>query len=255
MLALQHFVTLPTFSTIVLSAKCIDQIIFPLNMDISSNYYSLKAVVYCRSHHFTIAIMGSINWLYFDDLRTSVTRYHSFHDMLNSHPSGCFFFLAVCEKSPFPVNKILNTDIQTSERKDSPPRHSILSNQDSTVRTLANYETGEEHKYKSINTNERDQTKEIRKFCSRKQYMKEYKQRKKSTIDETEKRVLKEKRNIYMKEYRKKGKCSIDEAEQCALKCIRGIFSSELIVMAISMFTNVVCDLYCIDCAKTSHIF
>jgi len=85
--------------------------------------------------------------------------------------------------------------------------------------------------------------------------MKEYKQRKKSTIDETEKRVLKEKRNIYMKEYRKKGKCSIDEAEQCALKCIRGIFSSELIVMAISMFTNVVCDLYCIDCAKTSHIF
>ena len=73
--------------------------------------------------------MGSINWLYFDDLRTSVTRYHSFHDMLNSHPSSCFF-LAVCEKSPFPANKILNTDIQTSERKDSPPRHSILSQQD-----------------------------------------------------------------------------------------------------------------------------
>ena len=85
--------------------------------------------------------------------------------------------------------------------------------------------------------------------------MKEYKQRQKSTIDETEKRVLKEKRKIYMKEYRKKRKRSIDLAEKCALKRIRGIFSSDLIVMAISMFTNIVCDLYCIVCAKTSHIF
>ena len=51
--------------------------------------------------------------------------------------------------------------------------------------------------------------------AQRKQYMKEYKQRKKSAIDETKKRVC-ENKHVYMKEYRKNRKCSTDEAEKCA---------------------------------------
>ena len=47
--------------------------------------------------------------------------------------------------------------------------------------------------------------------------MKEYKQRKKSAIDETKKRVC-ENIHVYMKEYRKNRKCSTDEAEKCAQK-------------------------------------
>ena len=53
---MQHFVTLPTFLNIELSSQCIDRIHFPLNADVLGNFCTLKAVVRCASHHFTIAI-------------------------------------------------------------------------------------------------------------------------------------------------------------------------------------------------------
>ena len=53
---MQHFVTLPTFLNIELSSQCVDRIHFPLNADVLSNFCTLKAVVRCASHHFTLAI-------------------------------------------------------------------------------------------------------------------------------------------------------------------------------------------------------
>ena len=72
--------------------------------------------------------------------------------------------------------------------KDSSPRHFIMSKQDCTAQ--------------------------------RNQYTKEYKQRNKSAVGETEKCAGKKwNMDVYMKEYRKSRKCSIDEADKCALKC------------------------------------
>ena len=57
---------------IELSADCINNIAFPLSMDMLGNYYLLKAIVRCTSGHFTIAIKEGIHWLYVDDLCTTV---------------------------------------------------------------------------------------------------------------------------------------------------------------------------------------
>ena len=53
---MQHFLTLPTFLNIELSSQCVDHIHFPLNTDVLGNFCTLKAVVCCASHHFTITI-------------------------------------------------------------------------------------------------------------------------------------------------------------------------------------------------------
>ena len=89
--ALQHFVTLPTFLTIELSSNCIDQITFPLTMDVSENYYSLKAVVRCASQHFTIAINKGTHWLHFDDICRSIQQYATFQNLLIAHANGWYF--------------------------------------------------------------------------------------------------------------------------------------------------------------------
>lgn len=52
--ALPHFIILPTFLTTELSSNCIDQITFPLTMDILEKHYSLKTVVRSASQHFKI---------------------------------------------------------------------------------------------------------------------------------------------------------------------------------------------------------
>ena len=53
---LQHFITLPTFLTVELSSNYINQIVFPLTMDVLGQNYLLKGMVRCISYHFTVAI-------------------------------------------------------------------------------------------------------------------------------------------------------------------------------------------------------
>ena len=85
---------------IELSYNYIDQIAFPLTMDILENLYLLKAVVRCASQHFTIAINKGTHWLYFDDICRSVQQYATFQDLLIAHVNGWYF--AVYEKSAIP---------------------------------------------------------------------------------------------------------------------------------------------------------
>ena len=83
-----------------LSTNCIDHILFPLAMDVSGNYYFLKAVVHCASHHFTVAINSGTHWLYYDDLCAAVQEYATFQDLLNAQANGWYF--AVYEKYILP---------------------------------------------------------------------------------------------------------------------------------------------------------
>ena len=93
---LQHFVTLPRFLTVELSSSSIDQIFFPLTMDVLGQNYVLKGMVRCINHHFTVAIKDDIYWVYIDDMCVSVRSYTSFQDLLHSHCNGWFF--AIYEK-------------------------------------------------------------------------------------------------------------------------------------------------------------
>ena len=52
----QHFVTVPKFLLVELSSNCINQIYFPLSMDVLSEGYELKGMVRCVGHHFTVAV-------------------------------------------------------------------------------------------------------------------------------------------------------------------------------------------------------
>ena len=87
-------------------------------MDVLGNYYSLKAIVRCASHHFTIAIEDRTHWLYVDDLCTTVMKYPTLQDLLNNHTSGWYF--AVYEKYSFPTGVIANVpDNQFSCMQDN----------------------------------------------------------------------------------------------------------------------------------------
>ena len=85
---MQHFVTLPTFLNIELSSQCVDRIHFPLNADVLGNFYTLKAVVRCASHHFTIAINRGTHWVYYD-MCAKVQEYLNFHIFI------CCFHIAM----------------------------------------------------------------------------------------------------------------------------------------------------------------
>lgn len=77
---LQHFVTLPTFFTVELSSNRIDQIVFPVTMNLVGQNYVLKGMVRCLSHHFTVAITDNTKscWVYIDDMCVSVRNYTCF---------------------------------------------------------------------------------------------------------------------------------------------------------------------------------
>ena len=103
---------------IELSANCIDDITFPLSMVDLGNYYSMKAIVGCASHHFTIAIKDHMQWFYVDDLCTRVQQYATFQDLLKNHISGWYF--AVYQKYSLPTSVIDNVpNNQVSYTQDS----------------------------------------------------------------------------------------------------------------------------------------
>lgn len=115
---LQHFITLPTFLTVELSSNYINQIYFPLTLDVLGQNYLLKGMVRCISYHFTVAIKDDTGWIYVDDMCVSVRIYTSLQHVLSSHSNGWFF--AIYEKSLIRDNN----DIQ----KDSVACETLLQN-------------------------------------------------------------------------------------------------------------------------------
>lgn len=87
---MQHFVTVPRFLMTELSHDCII-IQFPLNMAVLGNFYSLKAVIRCIGHHFTVAINSGTSWLYYDDLCATVKEFCDFQELLRAFRNGWFF--------------------------------------------------------------------------------------------------------------------------------------------------------------------
>jgi len=122
---LQHFIILPKFLSIELCDNMIDQVFFPLTMDVFGQNYVLKGIVRCLNHHFTVAIKDDSLWVYIDDMCSSVRNYTSCHDLLHTHPGGWFF--AIFEKCSISIKN----DIEAASRA------SKTSQQDS-VCTLLN---------------------------------------------------------------------------------------------------------------------
>ena len=99
---LQHFVTLPKFLSVELSSHCINQVIFPMTMDVLGEGYVLKGMVRSLNHHFTVAITDNTHWVYIDDMCVSVKSYSSLQNLLHNHCNGWFF--AIFEKTAIVVN-------------------------------------------------------------------------------------------------------------------------------------------------------
>ena len=58
---------------------------------VGNSFYTLKASVRCSQAHFTCAILNNDKWLYFDDLRKSVSEYDSIDILQLQFPGGWFF--------------------------------------------------------------------------------------------------------------------------------------------------------------------
>ena len=195
--ALQHFVTLPTFLTIELSSNCIDQITFPLTMDVLENYYSLKAVVRCANKHFTIAINKGTHWLYFDDFCTSIQKYSTFQNLSIAHANGWYF--AVYEKSSIPFI-------------DTGNAHAAVNQSECPQEYL----TG--HSMPKVLINDTLTVPSNKHIAQAKQnaYMKEYRKKRKSNETAEEQLAKKQKQNAYMKEYRRRKKNNESQSETLA---------------------------------------
>ena len=53
----------PFYILVELSDNCIDQLVFPLTMNMLGQNYVLKGMVQCVSHHFTVAIKDGTPWV------------------------------------------------------------------------------------------------------------------------------------------------------------------------------------------------
>jgi len=124
--ALQHFFTMPKFLLIELSSASFGQTVLPTSMEVLDNFYLLKAVVRCASHHFTIAKKSGSHWLYYDDMCTTVQQYATFQDVLDAYAYGWYF--AGYETSLMP-----SVDNNIHQGKDSTtlmPEHSFSKLED-----------------------------------------------------------------------------------------------------------------------------
>ena len=83
----QHFITLPVFLSVELSSNCVDQLNFPLGIDVLGKMYRLEGMVRCMNHHSTAAINDG-----------------SFEDILHQHPNGWFF--AIFKKISITVSDV-----------------------------------------------------------------------------------------------------------------------------------------------------
>lgn len=191
---MQHFITMPMFLMTELSAIHINQIQFPLNIDVLGNFYSLKAVVRCASHHFTVAINSGTSWLYYDDLCMEVAEYHNFQDLLTLFSNGWFF--AVYEKSCMPFTSDLHGQ-NLSGLSGNVPENSFLLHQSPLF--TSSVQCKEDLKSPINNS--------VDKLGNRKRrmgYMKEYMKQRKKNESEIEKVDRQKRQNKYQKEYIKR---------------------------------------------------
>ena len=201
--ALQHFVTLPTFSTIELSSNCIDQITFPLTMDILENYYSLKAVV-----RFTIAINKGTHWLYFDDICRSIQQFATLQNLLIAYVNGWYF--AVYEKSAIPFIDTSNTH--------------AAENQSECIQQCV---TGHSVPKVLIDDTLTVPSKNHIRQAKQNVYMKEYRKKRKTNETAEEQLAKKQKQNVNMKEYRKRKKSNESQSEKLARQGKQNIYTRE----------------------------
>ena len=96
---------MPMFSTIQLSSNCINYAVFPSTMEVLGFWYSLKSLVQCCNHHFTVALNSGTYWIYIDDLRISVTEY-SLQLVILYMPFLVAGFLVFLKSVPFLVTVI-----------------------------------------------------------------------------------------------------------------------------------------------------
>ena len=202
--ALQHFVTMPKFLTIELLSTSFGQTVLPASMEVLSNFYLLKAVVRCSSHHFTIAINSGSYWLYYDDMCTAVQQYATFQNVLDAHANGWFF--AVYETLLMP-----SVDDNIHLRNNSStlmPEYSFSKLEDKEC--LASYDFKKEvhiprkRQRLEISTNRLTVGKRNLNFNVANSYMKNYKTAKKAKETESEKRSRQEKEKQYMRRYRRR---------------------------------------------------
>ena len=105
---LQHFVLLPTFLILELSSNCIDQMFFPLTMDVLGQHYVpnctpvIDVPVIILQWRLKMTLAGCILMMC-----VLVRSYTTFQDLLHSHPYGCFFaifniadleFITICKQ-------------------------------------------------------------------------------------------------------------------------------------------------------------
>ena len=231
---MQHFVTLPTFLSIELTSNFINQISFPLIMEVLANHYKLSAVVRCSGSHFTIAIEREMQWFYFDDLCRSVRKYSSFHEISNMHTNGWFF--AVYKKCHFSFISNINVCQNNSASMDndniikannsgmpfSPVKHNMSSlnviEKESEIEKLRKRGATDidlkfkntkkrnrnayMNEYKKMKRNHESDSDKVLRLELQNSYMKQYKRVKKSNETESEKKIRKETQNAYMKKFR-----------------------------------------------------
>ena len=138
--SLQHFVTMPMFLTIELSSNCINGVVFPSTMEVFGCWYSLKRLVRCCSHHFTVAVNSGAYWIYIDDLCILERIFPSVGDLLQAFPGGCFF--AIFEKCTIFSNS--NTQANESPGQTVPAsknsQHQLISTVGEIAETLSRTE-------------------------------------------------------------------------------------------------------------------
>ena len=138
--SLQHFVTMPKFLTIEISSNCINCVVFPSTMEVLGCWYSLKSLVPCCNHHFTVAINSGTYWMYIDDLCISVRKFPSVGDLLHAFPGGWFF--GIFEKCT--IFSSSNTQANASPDQTDPAtknsQHQLISTLEEIAGTLSRTE-------------------------------------------------------------------------------------------------------------------
>ena len=192
------------------------QTLLPASMEVLGNFYSLKAVVRCASHHFTIAINSGSHWLYYNDMYTAVQQYATFEDVSHAHASGWYF--AVYESSLMP-----SVDDHIHQDNDScmlMPEHSFSELEDKECQASDDFKKDvyipRKRQRLEISTNRLTDGEGKLNFNVVNAYMKNYKTAKKAKETESEKLSRQQKQKEYMRRYRRRIKDNETEEEKQA---------------------------------------
>lgn len=238
---LQHFVTMPEFLTIELSSNSINCVVFPSTMEVLGCWYSLKSLVRCRNHHFTVAINMGTYWIYIDDLCISFRIFPSVDDLLHAFPGGWFFAIfqkcttfahSNTQANALPAESIsasknsqqqlfstvekitetlsrteqeddisTNTKIKTESEVIQTGKNPHLNKQNRCIRANKNVAM-KKYKCKKLNS-ETSIDKQIRR-ANNNIYMRQYRQNKTNNITNKHTQIKRAKANAYMRQYRQK---------------------------------------------------